>query len=145
MDPRLLLLAFVAMFVVVTTPFAYRRMKRERNLEWERRWTQLPLAERWRLIRQARRGITPADPAEAELVAGSARYQRSVRRSVSYRGIVRLVVASILLLAAIAEGSVLLIGLALAFLGFVAWLGRRDRALDRRLASAEDLDAGVRS
>jgi len=79
------------------------------------------------------------DPAEAELVAGSARNQRSVRRSVSYGGVARIVVASMFLLAAIAEGSVPMIGMALAFLGLVVLLRRRDRGLDRRLARVEDL------
>jgi hypothetical protein len=37
MDPGRLLL-FVVIFLVVF-PFAYRRLKKERDPEWERRWT----------------------------------------------------------------------------------------------------------
>lgn len=140
MDPGLRLLSFVVIFLVVL-PFVYRRLKKERDPEWERRWSELPLGERKRLIRHPRRGETSTDPIEAELIAGSARYQRSVRRSTSHAGIGRLVVASVLVLAALGEGSVPMIGLALALLGVVAWLAHRDRTLDRRLASSEDSDA----
>lgn len=140
MDPGLRLLSFVVIFLVVL-PFVYWRLKKERDPEWERRWGQLPLGERKRLIRHAQRGETSVDPAEAELIAGSARYQRSVRRSASHAGIGRLVVASVLVLAALAEGSLPMIGLALALLAVLAWLAYRDRALDRRLAHFEDPDA----
>lgn len=47
-----------------------------------------------------------------------------------------------ILLAAIAEGSVPMIGMALAFLGLVVLLRHRDRGLDRKLAPTEDLGAG---
>ena len=140
MDPALRLLSFVAIFLVVL-PFVYWRLKKERDPEWERRWRELPLRERRRLIRHAQRGETSADPAEAGLIAGSARYQRSVRRSTSHAGIGRLVVASVLVLAALAEGSLPMIGLALALLAVLAWLAYRDRALDRRLARSEEPDA----
>lgn len=142
MDPWLLLLPFAVVFLAAVSFIFNRRMKKERDPEWERRWSQLPRAERWRLMRQARRGETASDPAKAELVAGSARHQRSVGRSVSYGSVVRLVVASMFLLAAIVEGSVPMIGMALAFLALVVWLRRRDRGLDRRLARVEDLGAG---
>jgi len=141
MDPWQLLPLVVIFLVAVPSFFFYRRMKKERDPEWERRWGELPRGERRRLARLARRGETATDPAEAELVAGSARYQRSVRRSVSYGGVVRVVVASMLLLAAIAEGSLPLIGMALVFLGLVVLLRRRDRGLDRKLARVEDLGA----
>jgi hypothetical protein len=141
MDPWRLLLLLVVI-LLVAAPSVYRRMKEERDPEWERRWRQLPLAERWRLSRRAQQGITPDDPIEAELVSGSARCQRSVRRSVSYGGVVRLIVASMILLAAIAEGSVPMIGMALAFLGLIVLLRHRGRGLDRKLAHAEDLGAG---
>lgn len=140
MDPGLRLLSFVVVFLVVL-PFVYRRLKRERDPEWERRWRELPLGERKRLVQRARRGETSTDPIETQLIAGSAGYQRSVRRSTSYAGIGRLVVASVLVLAALAEGSLPMIGLALALFGALAWLAYRDRTLDRRLARSEDSDA----
>lgn len=136
MDPGLRLLSFVVIFLVVL-PFVYRRLKKERDPEWERRWGELPLGERKRLIRRARRGETSTDPVEAELIAGSARYQQSVRRSASNADIGRLVVASVLILAALAKGSLPMIGLAAALLGVLGWLAYRDRALDRRLARSE--------
>jgi hypothetical protein len=140
MDPALRLLLFVVIFLIVL-PFVYRHLKKERDPEWERRWGELPLGERRRLIRQAQRGETSTDPTEAELIAGSARYQQSVRRSTSHAGIGRLVVASVLVLAALAEGSLPMIGFALALLAVLAWLAYRDRALDRRLARSADPDA----
>lgn len=140
MDPVLRLLSFVVIFLVVL-PFVYWHLRKERDPEWERRWRELPLGERRRLIRHARRGETSTDPAEAELIAGSARYQRSVRRSTSHAGIGRLVVASVLVLAALAKGSLPMIGLALALLAVLAWLAHRDRALDSRLGRSENPDA----
>jgi Flp pilus assembly protein TadB len=136
MDPGLRLLSIVVIFLVVL-PFVYWRLKKERDPEWERRWGELPLVERKRLIQRARRGETSTDPGEAQLIAGSARHQRSVRRSASNAGIGSLVVASVLVLAALAKGSLPMIGLALVLLGVLAWLAYRDRALDRRLASSE--------
>jgi hypothetical protein len=50
----------------------------------------------------------------------------------------------VLLIAAITKGSLPLIGLTLALVAFVAWLGYRDRALDRRLARSEDLGGGLK-
>lgn len=140
MDPGLRLLSFVVIFLLVL-PFVYRRLKKERDPEWERRWRELPLGERRRLIRHARRGETSTDPAEAELIAGSASYQRSVRRSALHAGIGRLVVASVLILAALAEGSLPMIGLAFALLAVLAWLAYRDRSLDTRLARSENPNA----
>jgi len=140
MDPWLRLLSFVVIFLVVL-PFVYKRLKKEQDPEWARRWKELPFGERKRLIQRARRGDTSADPVEAQLIAGSARYQRSVRQSISHSSVVRLVLASVLLLAALAEGSLPMIGFALVLLGVLAWLAYRNRILNRRLARSEDLDA----
>lgn len=72
MDPGLRLLSFVVIFLVVL-PFVYRRLKKERDPEWERRWSELPLGERKRLIRHARRGETSTDPIEEDDAAAGTR------------------------------------------------------------------------
>jgi hypothetical protein len=64
-------------------------------------------------------GETPADPEEASLTAGSARYQLTFGSTVANAAVVRLIVVSILALAALAEASPPMIALSLLLFAFL--------------------------
>ncbi|HEX6601132.1 MAG TPA: hypothetical protein VF030_00685 [Solirubrobacterales bacterium] len=137
MDPVLVkLLAFAAVFLI-SLPFVHRQLKDAQDPEWEERWGELPHPERERISAAVRRGERFEDPNEAYLAAGSAREQRVFGGSHSHSHALRLVIAGVLLLAAVAEGSLLMVVLALALLALFGWFARRDRVTKRNLEQAE--------
>jgi Flp pilus assembly protein TadB len=143
MDPALLkLLIFVGLFLILL-PLAYWRSRDAEDPEWEDRWQELPLRERTRISAAVRRGGRFEDRDEAYLAAGSARQQHSVAELFSHSHVLRVVIITVVLLAAIAEGSVPMIAVALLALAIFGWFAYRDRATRRNLARARDLDHGT--
>jgi Flp pilus assembly protein TadB len=140
MDPWLVRLLLIVAVFALSYPFAYSRFKKERDPDWEARWGELSWRERGRLMKAARRGERPLNPEEAELVAGSARFQRTFDQTLSPILFIRYAVAALVILAALATGSPVMIAIALVFLALLAWFYYRDRIRKRNLERAEDGD-----
>jgi flagellar biosynthesis component FlhA len=88
-----------------------------------------------------RSGEPLADPEEAELGAGYARQQQTAAAIFSQSRALHLLLASILLLAALTEGSILILVLMPLLLTFLIWVAYRERVTSRNLERAESAAA----
>jgi hypothetical protein len=116
---------------------AYVRLRKNRDPDWEERWRYLSRRDRLRISSAARRGEMPSDPVEAELAAGSARQQRQVFSGGAIGPIINMVVAVVLMLAGIAQGSPLISAGGAALFGFAFWRRKRERNISRNLNRVE--------
>src|SRR4051812_42859699 len=123
-----LLILLVALVIgAIGGAAAYVRYRQTRDPEWdewETRWRELPLSERKRLARLARRGGTGSDPAEASLISGSARYQRTFGFAQRQSEKALSIVAAVIVLAGLAEGSAVIALGGVALLTFFVWRWR---------------------
>jgi hypothetical protein len=134
MSPELFLFAIA---FLVAFPVVYGYLRSKRDPEWEERWKQLPQLQRERISTAVRNGEPLEDPEEAELGAGFARQQRASVAFFTQSRVVHLILASVLLLAILTEGSPLIFFLTLLLLTFLIWLAYRERVTKRNLARAE--------
>jgi hypothetical protein len=131
-----ILLGLFAVFLAIS----HRRLHANRDVEWERRWRQLPLRERRRIARSAQRGERIEDPEKAALAAGSAREQLQIASGPANYAWGMLVIFSIMTLALLAEGSFLLAPVGLAGICFAVWRVRRETNRAALLARAEQVN-----
>lgn len=119
----------------------YRWLLAIRDKEWKRRWRALPKRERLRIAAAVRRGEKLDDPAEAELAAGSARFQRDVvYGGMSVGPMMQPAVAGIALLGGLLSGSVALIVFGLALVAFDGWRMWSNRTRRETLTRAAELN-----
>ena len=115
-------------------------MAANRDLEWESRWKQLPVSDRRRIHRAARRGEELEDPEEAALAAGSARFQRQLPWHPTAGAWTMLAVFSVVTAAMASQGNLTLVPIGLAGIGFAFWRLWHERAVSRNLAHAEEVN-----
>jgi hypothetical protein len=146
MSPKLTILVILLLVFAVSYLAAYRRMAAGRDLEWERRWRQLPRGDRKRISGAVRRGETLEDSGEARLAAGSARFQRQLVWHPTAGAWTMLAIFLAITVAVVLDGNLGLLPLGLAGLAFASWRLRRAVGVARNLARAETLNrAGPRA
>jgi hypothetical protein len=146
MSAKLTILVILLVVFAVFYLAAYRRMAAGRDLDWERRWRQLPRGDRKRISAAVRRGETLVDPWEAGLAAGSARFQRQLVWHPTAGAWTMLAIFLAISVAVVLDGNLALLPLGLAGLAFAFWRLSRAVAVTRNLARAETLNrAGPRA
>jgi len=134
-------LVFLVMFIVFFVVL-YRKASAERDPEWEGQWRRLPARERLRISKAAREGEALEDHRDVELAAGSARQQRQLTWGSSTSATGQIVIGSVVALAGIAQGSILIAVGGLALVGLGIWRVNRARSVNRNLRRAEEADRG---
>lgn len=122
-----------AIVVILGIGFVLAFRRETEDPEWESRWLGLGPADRSRIKAAARSGSLLAEPAEIELAAGFARYDRR-RLGIWELGAVILTLAGLALIAAglVADSVVFLIG-GFVFVARGLWLLRLELQRGRNL------------
>lgn len=129
-----LILFVIALVALAST---LRRSTQSGDPDWQRRWEELPQIQRDHIAVAIRRGQRLEDPTEAELAVGYARQRREAAAALTHPGLLHLILAATLLLLAILDAPLAVLGLVLLILALLVWLAYRDRVTRRDLARAE--------
>ena len=117
-----------------------------RDLEWERRWRQLPRGDRKRISGAVRRGRDARRPRGGQARRRLGAVQRQLVWHPTAGAWTMLAIFLAITVAVVLDGNLALLPLGLAGLAFASWRLRRAVGVARNLARAETLNrAGPRA